>query len=180
MVLDDIARGADAVVVAGSAAYADVLGHRDLHVVDIVGVPDWLEHLVGEAQGKEVLDRLLAEVMIDSEDRVRGEDRPDDRVQLTGTGQIVTEWLLDHDSPPGASCVLAQATVIELPGHGGEERRRDREVEDVVAGCSALCVEVVQSLAEHVEGVRVVECALDKTEAFGQVAPHLLVEGSSG
>ena len=36
VVLDDVARGADAVVVAGAAADADVFGHRDLHVVDVV------------------------------------------------------------------------------------------------------------------------------------------------
>ena len=78
VVLDDVAGGADAVVVAGPAADADVLGHRDLHVVDVVGVPDRLEHLVGEAQGQQVLDRLLAEVVVDAEDRVGGEDVLDD------------------------------------------------------------------------------------------------------
>lgn len=44
--------GADAVVIAGAAADADVLGHRDLHVVHIVGVPDRLVHGVGETQGQ--------------------------------------------------------------------------------------------------------------------------------
>ena len=63
VVLDDVAGGADPVVVARPAADADVLGHRDLHVVDVVGVPDRLEQLVGEAQRQQVLDRLLAEVV---------------------------------------------------------------------------------------------------------------------
>ena len=71
VVLDDVARGADAVVVAGAPADADVLGHRDLHVVDVVGVPHRLEELVGEAQGEEVLDGLLAEVVVDAEDASR-------------------------------------------------------------------------------------------------------------
>lgn len=60
VVLDDVARRADAVVVPGPAADADVLGHGDLHVVDVVGVPDRFEHLVREPQRQEVLDGLLA------------------------------------------------------------------------------------------------------------------------
>ena len=77
VVLDHVARGADAVVVAGAAADADVLGHGDLHVVDVVGVPDRLEHGVGEAHRQDVLDRLLAEVVVDPEDRARaGRRRP--------------------------------------------------------------------------------------------------------
>ena len=79
VVLDDVAGGADAVVVARAAADADVLGHGDLHVVDVVGVPDRLEHLVGEAQRQQVLDRLLAQVVVDPEHRVGREDALDDR-----------------------------------------------------------------------------------------------------
>jgi hypothetical protein len=73
VVLDDVAGGADAVVVAGAAADADVLGHRDLHVVDVVAVPDRLEHGVAEPERQDVLHRLLAEVVVDAEDRLLGE-----------------------------------------------------------------------------------------------------------
>src|SRR5476649_2662890 len=51
---EDIARGADAVVVARTAADADVFGHRDLHVVDVRAVPDRFVQRVGEAQRKDV------------------------------------------------------------------------------------------------------------------------------
>ena len=79
VVLDHVAGGADAVVVAGAAADADVLGHRDLHVVDVVGVPDRLEQVVREAHREDVLHRLLAEVVVDPEDRLRREDPVDAR-----------------------------------------------------------------------------------------------------
>lgn len=59
MVLDDVAGGADAVVIAGPTAQADVLGHGDLHVVDVVRVPDRVEQLIGEPQRQDVADRLL-------------------------------------------------------------------------------------------------------------------------
>ena len=145
VVLDDVARGADAVVVAGPAADADVLGHGDLHVVDVVGVPDRLEHLVGEAQRQQVLHRLLAQVVVDAEDRVGGEDVLDDGVELAGRLQVVPERLLDDDpaprprrcgstSPERSSC---WQTVANDDG-------RDRQVERVVAAGAALLVELVR------------------------------------
>ena len=42
--------------------------HRDLHVVDELPVPDRLEDAVAEAQDEHVLNRLLAEVVVDPED----------------------------------------------------------------------------------------------------------------
>ena len=75
VVLDDVAGGADAVVVAGPAADADVLGLGDLHVVDVVVVPDRLVQLVGEAQRQQVLHRLLAEVVVDPEHALGREHR---------------------------------------------------------------------------------------------------------
>jgi len=60
VVLDDVPCGPGLVVEAGTGADTDVLGHRDLHRVDVVRVPDRLEQLVGEAQRQQVLDRFLA------------------------------------------------------------------------------------------------------------------------
>ena len=84
MVLDDVTSGTYAVVVAGSTTDPDVLGHRDLHIVDIVRVPEWLEHCVGESHGQDVLDCLLAQVMIDSKDRARTEHLAHDAVEFDG------------------------------------------------------------------------------------------------
>ncbi len=109
MVLDDVARRADAVVVAGTAADADVLGHGDLHVVDVVGVPDRFVELVGEAQRQDVLDRLLAEVVVDAEHGVGREDRLDDVVQLARRLQVAAERLLDDDAAPLAVLLLGEA-----------------------------------------------------------------------
>ena len=71
VVLQHVAGRAGLVVEAGPAADADVLGHGDLHRVDEVAVPHRLEQLVGEAQRQEVLDRLLAQVVVDAEDVLR-------------------------------------------------------------------------------------------------------------
>ena len=148
VVLDDVARRADAVVVAGTAADADVLGHRDLHVVDVVGVPDRLVELVGEAQRQDVLDRLLAEVVVDAEHRVGREDRLDDGVQLARRLQVAAERLLDDDAAPCAFLLVGEARAAQLLGDQRERLRRDREVERVVAHRAPLGVEVVDGLLE--------------------------------
>ena len=57
-------------VVAGAGLDPDRLGHRDLDVVDELAVPDRLEDPVREAEREHVLDRLLAEVVVDPEDLV--------------------------------------------------------------------------------------------------------------
>ena len=65
---DHVAERAGALVEAGARADRERLGHVDLDVVDVVAVPDRLEHAVREPQREDVLHRLLAEVVVDPED----------------------------------------------------------------------------------------------------------------
>ena len=74
------------------------LGHVDLHVVDVVAVPDRLEQAVGEAEGEDVLRRLLAEEVVDAEDLALVERLVQRGVQPPGAGQVGAERLL-HDDP---------------------------------------------------------------------------------
>ncbi len=98
MVLDHVPQRAGGVVVAGPALDADGLAHRDLDVVDDVGRPETLEDRVGEAQRQEVLHGLLAEVVIDPEDLLLGEDLAHRIVDGAGRSQILADRLLQHDA----------------------------------------------------------------------------------
>ena len=60
VVLDDVANDAGLVVELAAALDAEALGHRDLHVLDVVPIPDRLEERVGEAEIEDVLHRLFA------------------------------------------------------------------------------------------------------------------------
>ena len=84
MVLEHVADDAGRVVVAGAAADVDFLGHGDLHVVDVVAVPDRLEDRVGEPQHEQVLHRFLAEVVIDAVHLPLAEHGVDGLVELRG------------------------------------------------------------------------------------------------
>ncbi len=163
VVLDDVAGGTDAVVVPGPAGDPDVLGHGDLHVVDVVGVPDRLEHLVGEPQGQEVLHGLFAQVVVDPEDVVRPEHLRHDVVQLARAGQVVAERLLDDHPAPGVVLGLGQPGPGQLLADQRERGRWHRQVERVVAAGAPVGVKVLDRVAEAVEGLGVVEAARRRT-----------------
>ena len=67
------------VVELAAALDADRLGHGDLDRVDVAPIPDRLEEPVAEAEDGEVLDRLLAQVVVDAVDLVLVEDVADRR-----------------------------------------------------------------------------------------------------
>ncbi len=180
MVLDDVAGGTDTVVVAAPPAETDVLGHGDLHAVDVVRVQHRLEHLVGEAQCQEVLDRLLAQVVVDAEHRRLREHAVDHSVELLGALEVVTERLLDHHPAPAALRLVGQPGFRQLLADLRERLRRDRQVERVIAAGAALDVEFVQGLLEAFERGVVVESALYEPEPLRQAVPDLLAERRAG
>ena len=93
-------------------------------MVDGVAVPDPLERGVSEPEDEYVLDRLLAQVVVDPEYLRFMEHLVDLSVQLAGRRQVVSEGLLHDDARVVRKISLAQA------GDGvGQRRRRDSEVD---------------------------------------------------
>ena len=75
---------------------------------------------------------------------------------------------------------VGQPVLLELTDHVAEERRRDREVERVVAAGAADLVELLDGAPQLVERDVVVEVAGDEPEALGELPPHLLAELGAG
>ncbi len=123
VVLDHVADRAGLVVERPSALHAEVLGHRDLHALDVVAVPDRLQERVGEAEEEHVVHLLLPEVVVDPEDRALRELRGENPVQLHGRREVGSERLLDDDAR-----VLRAAGGAELLHDLAEEHGRDGEV----------------------------------------------------
>src|SRR5215831_3945954 len=78
-------------VKAPAALDAHGLGGRDLNMVDVIAIPQRLEDAVGEAQHQDVLDRFLAEEMVDPIDLIFGQHLEDPRVERLRRGEVVTE-----------------------------------------------------------------------------------------
>ena len=157
MVLNDVARRADGVVVAGPGSDTDVLGHRDLDVVDVALVPQRLEHRVGEPQRQDVLHRLLAQVVVDPEDVIGTHDASHEIIELSGAGAVVPEGLLNDHAAPGLSRLLHEPGAGDALGDGGEPPRRDRQVEGSVAARAPGGVQVIHHGREPVIGGVVLE-----------------------
>ena len=126
---NDVAQGADRVVEVPAVGNAEALSHRDLHALDVVAVPDRLEHHVGEPQVQDLLEAHLSQEVVDPVD-LRLVHR---LVQLRGERarrrQVVPERLLDHDPGVGRDSGVAQ-TLDNPP----EQERRDLQVEHRLAG----------------------------------------------
>src|SRR5262249_54060035 len=80
----------------------------DLHVVHVAPVPDGLEDSVAEAEHQDVLDRFLAEIMIDAEDLVLSQDFANLLVQLPGGFQVTAERLFEYNAPPLAVLLASE------------------------------------------------------------------------
>jgi hypothetical protein len=177
VVLQDVAGCAGIVVEARAPADADVFGHRDLHRVDEVRVPDRLEQRVREPQREQVLHRLLAEVVVDPEHVFGGEDRVDQRVEFARGFEVVPERLLDDDPPPAAAFgVVGHLRARHLVEHDREGGRRDRQVERGVALDAVGVLELDQLGRERVECVVVVERAGQEAQRVGDPPPDVLAE----
>ena len=164
MVLDEVAQRARSLVVTGASADPEILGGGDLDVVDEVAIPHRLKQRVGEPQRQQVLDCLLAEVVVDPEDLRFVEDLEHVAIELPRGREVVAERLLDHN--PGLRLVRTIETgLTELLGDHREELRSGREVEHAVELLARLLVELVQYLGQ----LRVYVVVVERTRHIADV-----------
>src|SRR5690606_29687339 len=104
--------------------------------------PDRLEKRVRKPEVKQVLDRLLAEIVIDAIDVALGERAVQRLVELARRREIAAERLLDdHARAVGA------ARVAQMIGDGREQARRQGEIVQRMRGVAELS-------AQRLEGRR--------------------------
>ena len=96
MVLHHVLQRTGLVVIAGAALQGDGFVPGDLDPGDVVAVPERLEDPVGEPEAEDVLRRLLAEEVVDPEDRPLGERRPEQGVERLGRGESLKPSILDR------------------------------------------------------------------------------------
>src|SRR5205823_986973 len=70
MVLNHVTQCARALIEFGAALQPDSLGDRDLDVIYVRRIPQRFEQQVRESQREQVLNRLLAEIMVDAKGAV--------------------------------------------------------------------------------------------------------------
>ncbi len=127
----------------GAALDREGLGDVDLHVGDVVAVPDGLEEPVREPQREDVVDRLLSQEVVDPEDLGLVEARADGLVERAGGREVAAERLLADDLG-----VLVQAARPEHLDHRGEGRRGHGEVVQEVGVAADLALRGFDRLHE--------------------------------
>ena len=72
-----------------------------LNIVDVVAVPGGVEEFVAKAHDKDVLDHLLTQVVVNTEDLLLLPIGLEGFLQLARTGQVLAKRLLDLDGQTG-------------------------------------------------------------------------------
>src|SRR2546425_8771361 len=164
MILDDVAHGARLVVERAPALDSELFGHRDLHALDVIAVPERLQESVGEAEEEHVVYRPLAEVVVDPEDRCLIEGAEQDPVELLRGGDVVAERFLDDDAGAVRAARLAELLHDQLEQHG-----RDGQVVRRPSGGAQL-------FADGLERRRVLVVAVDVAQQAAQLAERRGIE----
>jgi len=154
-------------VVASSPAAvldAEALGHGDLDGLDVVAVPERLQHRVGEPEVEQLLQAHLAQEVVDPVELALVHVLVHLLVQRAGRGAVVAERLLDDDASS-----VHQVCLGEPADHGAEERRRDLQVVDG-------SVRGADRGRQSPVGVRVREVAAQVGEAPGKPLEHRIVD----
>ena len=181
MVLEHVPHHAGLLVIAGPVLDADGLGGGDLDVVHVLAVPHGLEDRVREAEDEDVLDGLLAEVVVDAEDLVLGEVLVHQPVQLPRRLQVAPERLFDHDAHPRLRVRVANAYDHPLPrevlDHTRVEAGGNREVDEAPLRPGVPFLALLQPLAQRAVGGGIVEVAAQVGQAPSEAGEHRFVHG---
>ena len=110
MIRNHVAQRPCLFVISGASSHPHCFRRSDLDIVDIVAVPDRLEHRVTETKHKNVLHGVFAEVMIDTINLVFLERARDHIVQRQGRIVIAAEWFFYDDTRPAT--VLFRQTCL--------------------------------------------------------------------
>ena len=161
-------------VVGAAALHADGFRAGDLHVIHVAAIPQRLEDAVAEAEGQDVLDGFLAQVMIDAVDLGFVEDFVQAVAEFARTGEVVSEGLLDDQAPPAAS----------LPQARGADTVRDRrilaglrgEIEEHVAAGVALVFDLPELFGQVLVEARIADIAGHIVEPSREGCPDVVVE----
>src|SRR5512132_2480163 len=73
VILEHVPKNSRLLIVLSAPFHTDCFGGGDLHVGDVVSIPQWLEDLVPEAEYQDILVAFLPKVVIDTIDLVLAE-----------------------------------------------------------------------------------------------------------
>src|SRR5262245_27835377 len=140
MILDHVTQRARFLIVSPPALDSNRLGGRDLHVIDVAAVPQWLENAVPPAEREDVLHRFLAEIMIDAVNLGFGKDLLELLAERAGAGEVVAEGFFHNQPPPAVS--TRQTGGAEALRRSSVLAGLGREIKQHVAACASRLLDL--------------------------------------
>ena len=152
MTLHHVAQRAGIFVVLGATFHAQIFRHRDLHALDVITIPEILEHRIRKSEDHHVLNGLLAQIMIDAVYLLFREVRVHHVAQRARTREIVTKRFFDHQSR--AVRGLRQTGITETGDRSRKALRWQRDVEHAHRERTVLRFECRDTVAQFFVVVR--------------------------
>src|SRR5262249_10890474 len=144
--LNHVAKSAGSFVEASAAFHAESLRGGNLHVVDIVAIPQWLEDAVAEAEDQKILEGVFGQVVFDAVDLVLVKDIEHAAIQFFCRSEVTAKGLLNDDANPGIRRRrLCQASPPELLDDVEIHFRRRRQVKEDIASKILLRLQLFQA-----------------------------------
>ena len=126
MVLHHVTQRAGGVIESATFFDADFLGNCDLDIGNRFPAPQRLKQRVAKTQGKQILYRWFAQIMIDSENLVFGQYARHRLVDSAVRHQVVPQWFFQYDTGVGG----VEPRQSHVFAHGGEQSRGCSQVHD--------------------------------------------------
>ena len=124
MVLHHVPHRPGFVVIGPAAAHAHFFGDRDLHMIDILRIPQRLEQRIAETHRHQVLDGLFAQVVVDAVNLCLVEMRGQRRVERARGLAVTSKGFFNNDP----SVLARDVEVMQSLGQRPEQAGRDREI----------------------------------------------------
>ncbi|GBC90332.1 hypothetical protein HRbin14_01067 [bacterium HR14] len=128
MVLHHIAQGARLIVVAGAPLQPGGLRRGNLHMLHMVAVPQRLQQQVRKPKHENVLNGLLAQVVVNPENLLFAPVGAYLLIQSASAFNIVAEGLLDHQSAIAVGFIV-EAELCQQFRRMRKHPRRQRQIE---------------------------------------------------
>ena len=144
-------------------------------MVDVVTIPKRLEDTVGKTQRHYVLNRFLAEEMVNSEHLALVGDFQDAGIEFFRRYEIVAEGLFDDDTTESAVFLMQEPSRRQSVDDGTKEAVGHGEVENAV-GILGFSMKLIEAFLQLVEGFVTSKIALLVMQAIPQPVPSGLIE----